>query len=933
MARALNAMLCVLCCLPLLLYAQSEKTDTAGDATVREVQVAADAFSLGDAPAAWVEAIALPPTINTQPVVIQLADTQFYVGSTTVVYVHRAIKINDAASLSGAGQLPITFVPQYQKLHLHAIRILRGSETLDRTRSSNIRFLQRERELERGMYSGQVTASVLVSDLRVGDTLEYLYSTEGTNPVFGGRFFDIASWDQPDPIELRRVLVSYPAARPIAWKFIGKGGTRSVAPVEATSGARRTLRFEERSIPAARIESFTPPDHIQLRLLQFSEFSRWQDVVKWAQPLFEPDTPINADLRQVIERLKNLVTPEERAVRALEFVQSEIRYFSVSLGESSHRPSHPNEVLERRYGDCKDKSLLLITLLKELGIDAKPVLLALGTRTGLERSLPSPQLFDHVIVQARVGDAVFYLDPTRLGQHGRLARMGQVHEGAQVLVVEAATQELENISSLNASELARDELSETVTLAKLGDDAQLESRQIWNGVAAEVIRAVYPRTARADIARSLAGQMQRRYPGAKLIGEPQFEDQLEQNVVILRARYTVPKLVEQQRGEWFVRIAPTNFADTFAFPPESDRLFPVIVPRYPLEARYSLEVQFPEDVRAVRDPYSQTIRNRVFAYTVSASFRGRTAKTTLDLKTFADRIEVHDLKRFRDDLDKVGKLLPARIIIVAKSEIKTGPLLGLKKDFKQAVRDRLRETVEKTTETIRSAKLTGDDLANAYCDRSNAHSDLGEYEAALRDANEALKIMPNSTRMLACRAEVYFGAGEFQKSVADYSRSLSLGAANATTYHRRGLARFYQGELEAALEDLRKASELEPNEPDLYIDLWLTWTSKRLGKPVPEAALQRALADPQGEWPRPALAMLNGKLQPDEMLNLLERKSGDDLEMARAEGYFYLGQHFLLQGDKSKAREYFEKTRELGVLMYTEHAAARFELERLKRSE
>ncbi|MGZ5137269.1 MAG: hypothetical protein ACXWCX_05650, partial [Burkholderiales bacterium] len=93
------------------------------------------------------------------------------------------------------------------------------------------------------------------------------------------------------------------------------------------------------------------------------------------------------------------------------------------------------------------------------------------------------------------------------------------------------------------------------------------------------------------------------------------------------------------------------------------------------------------------------------------------------------------------------------------------------------------------------------------------------------------------------------------------------------------------------------------------------------------------LADPQGEWPRPALAMLNGKLQPDEMLNLLERKSGDDLEMARAEGYFYLGQHFLLQGDKSKAREYFEKTRELGVLMYTEHAAARFELERLKRSE
>jgi lipoprotein NlpI/transglutaminase-like putative cysteine protease len=920
--------------LPALLYAQTEKPLTAIEVPVKEVQVAAGAFSLGDAPAAWVEPVAIPPTANTQPVVVQLADTQFHIGSETAVYVHRAIKINDAASLSEAGQLPITFVPDYQKLRLHAIRILRGSEILDRTRSSSVRFLQRESGLERGVYSGQVTASVLVSDLRVGDTLEYLYSTEGTNPVFDGRFFDIAGWDQHHPVELRRVVVSYPAARSIAWRFIGGTGTSSIAPAEATSGTRRTLRFEERSIPASRIEPYTPPDHIPFRVLQFSEFSRWQDVVKWAQPLFELHTPIDADVLQVVEKLKRLPAVEDRVVGALEFVQSEIRYFSVSLGESSHRPSHPNAVLARRYGDCKDKSLLLITLLKELGIDAKPVLLQIGTRKGLERSLASPQLFDHVIVQARVADRVFYLDPTRLGQRGRLARMGQVHEGAQVLVVTAETQALAKISSPNAPALARDELSETITLEKFGSDAQIESRHVWNGVAAEAMRVVYARTSRADIGRYLVAHMEQRYPGAKMIGEPQLEDQVQENVVILSTRYTVPNFAVQDRGNWFVRVAPTNFANTFALAPETDRLSPVVVPGHPLEARYSLEVRFPEEVRAVRDPYNQTIRNGVFAYTIAASFRGRTAKTTLDLKTFADRIEVHDLKRFRDDLDKVTKIPVARIIVVGKSDIKTGSVLGLgRKDFKQTLRDRLRETIEKTTETIRSANLTGEDLANAYCDRSNAHSDLGEYEAALRDANDALKLVPNSTRMLACRAEAYFAAGEFQRSAADYSKSLSLGAVNATTYHRRGLARFYHGDLEGAVDDLRKASEIEPNKPDLYVDLWLTWASKRLGKPLPEAVLQRALAEPQGEWPRPALAMLNGKLAPDDMLKLLDRKSGDDLQMARAEGYFYLGQHFLLQGDKSKAREYFEKTRDIGVLMYMEHVAARFELERLERSE
>jgi lipoprotein NlpI len=52
--------------------------------------------------------------------------------------------------------------------------------------------------------------------------------------------------------------------------------------------------------------------------------------------------------------------------------------------------------------------------------------------------------------------------------------------------------------------------------------------------------------------------------------------------------------------------------------------------------------------------------------------------------------------------------------------------------------------------------------------------------------------------------------------------------------------------------------------------------------------------------------------------------------MALAESYFYLGQHYLTLGDKARAREYFEKARPLDVIIYTEHAAARLELQRLE---
>jgi lipoprotein NlpI len=116
----------------------------------------------------------------------------------------------------------------------------------------------------------------------------------------------------------------------------------------------------------------------------------------------------------------------------------------------------------------------------------------------------------------------------------------------------------------------------------------------------------------------------------------------------------------------------------------------------------------------------------------------------------------------------------------------------------------------------------------------------------------------------------------------------------------------------------------------VYNDLWLSWTYRRLGKPVPEILAKRAVKEAHGDWPRAALAMLNGALTPDEVLALLDQKSGDDRLMALAEGYFYVGQHHLLTGNKDLAREYFEKVRQLNVILYTENTAAKFELQRLK---
>jgi lipoprotein NlpI len=199
----------------------------------------------------------------------------------------------------------------------------------------------------------------------------------------------------------------------------------------------------------------------------------------------------------------------------------------------------------------------------------------------------------------------------------------------------------------------------------------------------------------------------------------------------------------------------------------------------------------------------------------------------------------------------------------------------------------------------------------------------------LADANEALKLTPNSSDSLRCRAYVHFATGEFEKAIVDYSKSITLGATDAKVVQERGIAKFYAGRLAEAAEDFVKASDTGEKESQSYADLWLSWTYQRLGKPMPDSLRERITMDARGDWPRPALAVLAGKLTPEEMLKLLERKSGNERSMATSEGYFYLGQYYMGRGDKVKASEFFEKTRRLNVVINTEYKAAGFELQYL----
>ncbi|MBI5899334.1 MAG: hypothetical protein HZB40_08935 [Rhodocyclales bacterium] len=706
----------------------------------------------------------------------------------------------------------------------------------------------------------------------------------------------------------------------------GDFGRARPEPEVTLDKTHRHLRWQESGIDGIDFESGVPDDFFAARTLQFSEYQDWGAVARWAEPLFANGATLPAEVRDLVAKLKQLPGEEARALAALRWVQEEIRYFAVSLGESSHRPYPPQVVVDRRFGDCKDKTLLLLALLRELGIEAHPVLVAQRSPRLPAKLLPTPLAFDHVLVRARVDGQHWYLDGTRLGQRGRLARRGSFATDTQGLAVAPGVVELARIVPTEARELNTQSLSEHFTLAAFEADAKLDSAISWNGNHAEGLRIAAAQFTPEQLRKFALGMYERVYPGIELAGTPTWQDDAEDNRITLRATYTVPKLATQFDADWGMRFFPANLRGVVQVPPQIKRNFPLVALSPYYQAKYELTVDWPASVAMARDPSTKRLSNDFFRIDATRSFRGNQARVGITFATLVEVVPADQVPRLMEEIKAIDKTVQG-YVAVDKAAIKSEGLFGLgRATLQDNLRKRLQKTAERIGKTIAEGRLNGEDLAEAHCSRAETLADLGTPDEGMKDAERAIQLAPQFWRARQCRGNLHFSLGEFAKADSDFSKALALGG-EPDIYYRRGHARFYQGRIAEAAEDFAKAAgSAADSSARLYAELWQIWSLQRLARAIPPELAKRAQAEPHGEWPRPALAMLVGALSPEQMLAEVEKKLGDERELNMTEALFYLGQQRLLQGQPALARTAFEQVRQKGITMYIEHVAAGFEL-------
>ncbi|MEZ5978100.1 MAG: DUF3857 domain-containing protein [Planctomycetota bacterium] len=288
--------------------------------------------------------------------------------------------------------------------------------------------------------TGRSTWGMLVDlpPLAVGDVVDLEWRTDDLRPTFFGEYFGMNEPFAPDatvPTQDGDIVVIAPKELPIVHHERAGAPAPVVSPRDDGS---TEYRWRMRDVAPIDPEPLMPPAEETAAAVQVSTYPSWQAFGTWWWNLIEQEMQASPEMRsKVAELTQDCTTPLEKLRAVYEFVVTDIRYNAWEFGVHGYQPYSAPVIFSRGFGDCKDKAILMRTLLGVAGIEAWPVLIrAEDRRPEEDHALALVEHFNHCIVWVPEQDGIpgMFLDGTaRLHPFGEVPSMDA---GADVLVVE-----------------------------------------------------------------------------------------------------------------------------------------------------------------------------------------------------------------------------------------------------------------------------------------------------------------------------------------------------------------------------------------------------------------------------------------------------------------------------------------------------------------
>ena len=714
---------------------------------------------------------------------VLLQNEQYRLGADADEYfVETATKVATPSGLESLGSVTINWSPDNETLAIHAIRIVRGTRTIDILgQGEKVSVLRRESGLEELKLDGSLTATLQVAGLEVGDILDVAYTIRRQDPVRHGHSDGITGIFRPGLVSRAYIRLIWPKSKDVKWR-----ATRGLpAPVQSTVGDTVELLSTADDVSVPKVEDSAPARFKNVGTLDFSDFPSWAEVSAVMAPYYakaadlSPTSPIRAEAAQIRARYPD---PEARALAALQLVEDKVRYFFIGMDNGGYIPAGADLTWSRRFGDCKGKTVLLIALLHELGIQAEPALVSTWGGDGMEARLPTLDLFDHVIVRASIGDHSYWLDATRLGDYRlKLEELDYAH----ALPLRPGGAGLVEVAHIPPSELAFESRLNLDATGGLDRPAPAHVEHIFRGETGLGTGLAYASTSKIDVEPKLKDYWKKQYSWIKPEKVSYTFDRLTgQTALVMDGAATIDWAESNGAREFIVGDSGVGWNANFQREAGPDEKAPLAI-NYDYFKRWTVVVKLPHDGArfglANAAPIDKTVAG--FAITRRTEQKDDVVTIVAEERALTPEISADEAQaaakalRTLADFDVIIRAVPP--ISAADKGAADAALAALNQVIEKAQTDSSATSILAGIQPVVSmpgfAKLSPDVRRRAWSILSWAARQTDDFRLALSAADEAVASGPLNARTLQLKLDALAGLGESDaaaRTLATYARAL-----------------------------------------------------------------------------------------------------------------------------------------------------------------
>ncbi len=304
------------------------------------------------------------------------------------------------------------------------------------------------RETDSKTYSDRRVLRAPLPAMTVGAVVEEEFIKKESAPPFGAGTVREFYFGHTVPVTQARLLLDAPASLPLQYRL---DLLPNLKPQRIEQNGRVQIVFEAGPLEGlAHVPDYLPSDIPVYPGVTFSTGASWQAMAEAYGKIVDERITATDVAPRVKQFLVGKTSRSEKIAALVQGMNRQVRYTGVEFGEAAIVPHSPEETWTRKYGDCKDKSVLLVSLLRTAGIPAFVALLDAGFGQDVAPDLPGMGLFNHAIVYVPGGPDI-WIDAT--DEYARPGQLPGADQGRLALITRAGERTLRptpvNLSSDN----------------------------------------------------------------------------------------------------------------------------------------------------------------------------------------------------------------------------------------------------------------------------------------------------------------------------------------------------------------------------------------------------------------------------------------------------------------------------------------------------